>query len=159
MRWTRLDGRLVSIALLCLVAAGFGDVQDQARVHPVGVILPGGNYAQGLVGLREGLRELGFNEGAQYSLLVRETKGDLKAAATFAKSLEADKVDVILALGSSAALEAMQATQRVPIVFHSGADPVALGLVENYRKPGGQHLLQQLESLGREDPRLAAHAR
>jgi len=135
---TRLGWRLVSTSLLCLVAAGFGDAHAQARVHPVGVILPGGNYAQGLVGLREGLRELGFVEGTQYSLLVRETKGDLKAAATLAKALEADKVDVILALGSSAAFEAMQATQRVPIVFHSGADPVRLGLVENYRKPGGR---------------------
>src|SRR5262245_21369323 len=137
--WRTTPGwRLVSASLLCLVAAGLGDAHAQARVHPVGVILPGGNYAQGLVGLREGLRELGFVEGTQYSLLVRETKGDLKAAATLAKSLEADKVDVILALGSSSAFEAMQTTQRVPIVFNSGADPVRLGLVENYRKPGGR---------------------
>src|SRR4030095_1890616 len=139
MRWTSLGWRrLVSASLLCFVAPGFGDAHAQPRVHPVGVILPGGNYAQGLVGLREGLRELGFVEGTQYSLLVRETKGDIKAAAALAKSLEADKVDVILALGSSAAFEAMQATQRVPIVVHSGADPVGLGLVENYRKPGGR---------------------
>ena len=138
MGWASQGWRLASIAFLCLVTTGIGDAHAQARVHPVGVILPGGNYAQGLVGLREELRALGFVEGTQYSLLVRETKGDLKAAAMLAESLEADKVDVILALGSSTAFAAMKATQRVPIVFHSGADPVRLGLVENYRKPGGR---------------------
>jgi putative ABC transport system substrate-binding protein len=134
MRRARVAALLV--AAFALLAPGAAHAQ--ARAHPVGVIMPGGPYAQALVGLREGLRELGFDEGTQYSLLVRETKGDLKAAATLAKSLEADKVDVILALGSSTAFATMQATQRVPIVFHSGADPVGLGLVENYRKPGGR---------------------
>jgi putative ABC transport system substrate-binding protein len=110
----------------------------QGRVHPVGVVLLGGPYAQAIDGLREGLRELGFEEGKQYALLVRDAKGVLTAAGAAAKSLEAEKVDVIFALGSSVAFTAMKATHSVPIVFHAGADPVAVGLVESYRKPGGR---------------------
>jgi putative ABC transport system substrate-binding protein len=108
------------------------------RAHRVGVVLLGGPYAQAIDGLREGLRELGFEEGKQYSLLVRDSKGDLKAAGEAAKNLEAEKVDLIFALGSSVAFTTMKSTQSVPIVFHAGADPVQVGLVENYRKPGGR---------------------
>lgn len=62
----------------------------------------------------------------------------LKVTGAAAKALEAQKVEVILALGSSTGFTTLKATQSVPIVFHTGADPVALGLVENYRKPGGR---------------------
>ena len=102
------------------------------------MVLLGGPYARAIDGLRDGLRELGFEEGKQYALLVRDARGDLKAAGAAAKSLEAEGVDVIFAVGSSVAVTTMRATKSVPIVFHSGADPVTLGLVENFRKPGGR---------------------
>ena len=123
------------VVLLPLVPA---IAHAQGRVHPVGVVLLGGPYARAIDGLRDGLRELGFEEGKQYALLVRDTKGDLKAVGAAAKGLEAEGVDVIFAVGSWVAFTTMQATKSVSIVFHSGADPVTLGLVENFRKPGGR---------------------
>ena len=48
------------------------------------------------------------------------------------------KVDVIYAIGGTiSAQAAMGATSFVPIVFHSSADPVGLGLVTSLAKPGG----------------------
>src|SRR6185436_20118599 len=38
----------------------------------------------------------------------------------------------------SIAIAAKRATKKVPIVFYAGSDPVALGLIESYRKPGGR---------------------
>ena len=127
---------LLVAAFGALLAAG--STRAQAPVQRVGVVLFGGPYAQAVEGLREGLRELGMEEGRQYALLIRDAQGDLKAAGEAAKELEREKVDLIFALGSSVAFTAMKATERVPIVFHAGADPVKIGLVENYRKPGGR---------------------
>jgi putative tryptophan/tyrosine transport system substrate-binding protein len=112
-----------------------GDAQSPYRV---GVISHGGSYDQAIAGLREGLKDLGWEHGAQYLLHMRDGHGDLKAVVTAATSLEAEKVDLICAFSTSTALTVKQATKRVPIVFHAGTDPVKVGLVESFRRPGGR---------------------
>ena len=111
---------------------------QQARVYRVGVVLQGGPYVGAVDGLRKGLGELGLEEGKQFILHIREGKGDLKAVEQAAGDLEREKVDLIYAVSSSVTLAAKQATKTVPIVFYAGTDPVALGLVESFRKPGGR---------------------
>ncbi|HKZ08491.1 MAG TPA: ABC transporter substrate-binding protein [Methylomirabilota bacterium] len=131
--------RRAGLALLALlVLLGTSVAAAQPRVHRIGVVLLGGPGAQSIDGLRDGLRELGFEEGKQYAFLVRDAKGDRKAAGVAAKGLEADGVDVIFAVGSSVTFTVMEATKTVPIVFHTGADPAEVGLVETFRKPGGR---------------------
>ena len=109
-----------------------------ARVYRVGVIIQGGPYAQAVEGLREGLRELGLEEGKQIILDVRDAKGDLKTVEAAARELEQDRVDLIYTVTTSVTVATKRVTRNVPIVFHAGADPVALGLVQSYRKPGGR---------------------
>jgi len=111
---------------------------QQARVYRVGVVLQGGPYSGAVDGLRKGLGELGLEEGKQFILHIREGKGDLKAVEQAAGDLEREKVDLIYAISSSVTLAVKQATKTVPIVFYAGTDPVALGLVESFRKPGGR---------------------
>jgi putative tryptophan/tyrosine transport system substrate-binding protein len=111
---------------------------QQARLYRVGVILHGGSYLAALEGLRDGLRELGFEEGKQFVFHVRDTKGDLKSVDAAARGLEAEKVDLIYAVATSVSLAVKRATKTVPIVFYAGTDPVAFGLVESFRKPGGR---------------------
>jgi putative ABC transport system substrate-binding protein len=111
---------------------------QQARVYRVGVVLQGGPYVGAVEGLRKGLAELGLEEGKQLILHIREGKGDLKAVEQAAGDLEREKVDLIYAVSSSVTLAVKEATKTVPIVFYAGTDPVALGLVESFRKPGGR---------------------
>lgn len=127
-------------ALLALLALALAPLHAaaQPRVYRIGVVLLGGPGTQTIDGLRDGLRDLGLEEGKHYALMVRETKGDRKAAGVAGKKLEAEAVDVIFTVGSLVTFTVMQATKTVPIVFHSGADPEAIGLVENLRKPGGR---------------------
>jgi putative tryptophan/tyrosine transport system substrate-binding protein len=47
-------------------------------------------------------------------------------------------VDVIYSVSTSITLATRRATKSVPIVFYAGVDPVAAGLVEQFRKPGGR---------------------
>jgi putative ABC transport system substrate-binding protein len=129
---------LAGILILALFTVPLAVEAQQARVYRVGVLLQGGSYSPAIDGLRDGLRESGIEEGTQLVLQVRDAKGDLKSVEAAARSLEAEKVDLIYAVAASVTLTAKRATKRVPIVFYVGTDPVALGLIESFRKPGGR---------------------
>jgi len=123
------------------LAFAFGGAVAQAqqpKVYRVGVILPGGPLYEAIDGLRVGLKELGLEEGKQFILTIRDTKGDVKAAEAAARSFEREKVNLIYALATSVITAAKGATANVPIVFAIGSDPVTGGLVESFAKPGGR---------------------
>jgi len=121
-----------------LLAAPLAAEAQQARVYRVGVILQGGPYLGAVDGLRKGLTELGLEEGRQVVLHVRDCRGDLKVVEQTAVDLEHEKVDLIYSVGTSVTRLVKRATKTVPIVFNAGSDPVAFGLVESFRKPGGR---------------------
>jgi putative ABC transport system substrate-binding protein len=91
-----------------------------------------------LDGLRAGLREAGIEDGKQVTLAVVDTKGDAKTAEEAAKNFEREKVNLLYVIGSTVIGAAKQATTNVPIVFAVGSDPVQLGLVKDFVKPGGR---------------------
>jgi putative ABC transport system substrate-binding protein len=131
--------KLVSFALAALLLVGGLPVQaQQQKVYRIGVLFPGGPLSKTVDGLRKGLKELGFEEGKQFTLAIRDTKGDAKAAAEAARTFEQEKVNLIYAIASSVIVAAKEATQNVPIVFSIGTDPVAMGLVSDFAKPGGR---------------------
>lgn len=126
---------LVTLALLGVAP----DAVAQAdRLYKIGIVLQGAAYYPAIDGFRDGLRELGLEEGKRVVFIVRDTKGDLKTVEAAAKALEQDKVDLIFAVASSVAAASKRATQHVPIVFYAGTDPIEMGLVESFRKPGGR---------------------
>src|SRR4030095_10120621 len=131
--------RLVSLPLAALLLVGGLPVQSQQqKVYRIGVLFPGGPLSETIDGLRKGLKELGFEEGKQFTLAIRDTKGDAKAAADAARTFEQEKVNLQYAMASSVIVAAKEATQNIPIVFSIGSDPVALGLVNDFAKPGGR---------------------
>lgn len=129
----------VRLALILLaLAAGEAPADAQpARVYRVGVVLQGGPYYHAIDGLRDGLKEVGFQEGTQYRLHVRDAKGDLGAVAEAARALEQEHVDLIYSIATSVTLAVKRATATVPIVFYAGTDPVVVGLVKSFARPCG----------------------
>jgi putative ABC transport system substrate-binding protein len=86
---------------------------------------------------RQGLRDLGYVEGRNLVIEIRDAEGKPKRYPALAAELVALKVDVILAPGTAQASAAKQATGTIPIVFTVAADPVTSGLVISLARPGG----------------------
>jgi putative ABC transport system substrate-binding protein len=133
LKWLGLLASLV-LVVGCVGIAEAG----QARVYRVGVILQGDPWYEVVDGLRDGLRELGLVGGKHFAIEIRDTKGDLKAVDEAARNLERDEVDLLYAVTTSVTIRARGATTDIPIVFCAATDPVALGLVESFAKPGGR---------------------
>jgi putative ABC transport system substrate-binding protein len=94
--------------------------------------------SQSIDGLRDGLKELRLEEGKQFTLTVRDTKGDPKIAEDAAQRFEREKVNVIYALSTAVITTAKASTAHTPIVFGIGSDPVTGSLVDSFAKPGGR---------------------
>jgi len=127
----------ILIAVVVLAVAVKAEAQ-QPKIYRIGVITAGGAWYEVIDGLRVGLKQLGLVEGKQFTLAIRDTKGDANAAKEAAKNLEKEKVNLIYTTQTSVTLATKQATADIPIVFCAGADPVVLGLVDSFAKPGGR---------------------
>jgi putative ABC transport system substrate-binding protein len=126
-------GLLVSSGLLT------GDVGAEERTRPIriGALTSLWGPTPYTVGLRDGLVELGYRENEQFVLGVRFTQGDIAVLPAAARELVQYEVDLIFATDVYAAQAAQLATTRIPIVFSVLGDPVGLGLVQSFARPGG----------------------
>jgi len=109
-----------------------------ASVRRIGVILQGGSWYEVVEGLRDGLKGIGFEEGRQYALDIRDMHGDLGMVEQEARSLEQQQVALIYALSTSVSVAAKRGTNKTPIVFVTGTNPVVVDLVKSIPKPGGR---------------------
>jgi putative ABC transport system substrate-binding protein len=87
---------------------------------------------------RGAMRDLGYDEGRNYSFEVQEADGRTERLATLAAAMVAQKFDTIVSRDTNALLALKQATTSIPIVMDAGStDPVGDGLVSSFARPGG----------------------
>jgi len=84
---------------------------------------------------REGLRALGYVEGPQL-VIDRRLATSVEELPRLARDLVANRVDIIVAATTPAAMAAKDATRSIPIVFIAVSDPVGSGLVVDLARPG-----------------------
>ena len=122
-----------------LAAPRAADAQSAGKVYRVGYLTAGSVTANPLVleAFRQGLRDLGWVEGQNIVIEYRSAEGRFDRLPDLAAELVRLKMDIIAATPTPAALAARNATGTVPIVGVSLTEPVALGLIASFARPGG----------------------
>ena len=115
-----------------LVAPIVARAQTATKPYRIGVLAAGR-----LKTLQQSLNDLGYVEGRDVVLEIRNPEGRSELFDALALDLVRLKVDVIVASNPNAVVSAKRATATIPIVMMHTPDPVQLGLVASLARPGG----------------------
>jgi putative ABC transport system substrate-binding protein len=127
------------LILAALSAQQLADAQPTGKVYRLGFLSSGSAAAQASLveALQAGLRERGWVEGQNIRIEYRFAENRFDRLPDLAAELMRLEVDLIVAAPAAAAVAARKATSTIPIVMASATDPVGLGLIASYARPGG----------------------
>ena len=130
--WFALCAMLLA---LCVSA----EAQQRAKIPRVAYVLAtSASAVPARVGaFRQGLRDLGYDEGKNIIIEWRSAEGKLERLPALLQELVHLKVDVIVSGGPESTRDAKEATSSVPIIMTQDPDPVANKFVASLARPGG----------------------
>jgi putative tryptophan/tyrosine transport system substrate-binding protein len=133
-------GGLVTLTLSLLAMVLGAMAQPTAKVPRIGRLnanSPPAGPDPLLEAFRQGLHDLGYDEGQNILIESRYAEGQEDRLPALAAELVRLPVDVLVAAGTNAIQAAQHATTTIPIVMAVAVDPVAQGFVASLARPGG----------------------
>ncbi|MBI5961244.1 MAG: ABC transporter substrate-binding protein [Chloroflexi bacterium] len=132
---------IMMLAALLLSACG-GDKDDKSdgnKTYRIGILAQSPTMQPLVDGFKAHITESGYREGENLTYVFSDFTGSIEGLKPEAEKLKAQQLDLLLTLGTPAAQTAKEvfADTDVPILFGLVLDPVASGLVESFRNPGG----------------------
>ena len=120
----------------CIVA----DAQQPVKTWKIGVLVSSTQAVNAArdEALRQGLRDLGYEQGKNIAMEYRYAEGKTDRLDKLARELVEQKVDVIVVGGTGVAVAAKNATSTIPIVVVGAGDLVEAGLIKKFKIPGGK---------------------
>jgi putative ABC transport system substrate-binding protein len=141
-------GLLSGVVVGCPLAARG---QQEGKVPRIGYLSLAPGPSPRSEALRQGLRELGYDENQNIAIEYRWAEDNLDRLREAAAELIRLKVDVIVTGGPQATLVAKKTTATIPIVMAVDYDPVDAGFVGTLARPGGN-----ITGLSAVNPELSA---
>lgn len=137
--WTKKIFSVVAIVAGLLAGCIGADAQQPVKTWKIGVLVSGTQAVNATrdEALRQGLRDLGYEEGKNIAMEYRYAEGKTERLDKLARELVEQKVDVIVVGGTRVAVAAKNATSTIPIVVAGAGDLVEAGLIKSFMFPGG----------------------
>jgi putative ABC transport system substrate-binding protein len=110
---------------------------QQAKIPRLGFLGPTSPTGFQVEALRAGLRDFGYDEGRNVAIEYRFAEGQYDRLPALANELVHLNVDIIVTHSTPGTQAAKAATSTIPIVMAVAGDAIALGLVSNLARPGG----------------------
>src|SRR5262252_6912729 len=137
--WRKNIFRVMGVVLGLLAGCVVARAQQPAKTWKIGVLVSGTQAVNAArdEALRQGLHDLGYDEGKNIALEYRYAEGKTDRLDKLARELVEQNVDVIVVGGTRVAVAAKNATTTIPIVVAGAGDLVEAGLIKSFMFPGG----------------------
>jgi putative tryptophan/tyrosine transport system substrate-binding protein len=131
--------RLAVIASVLVLTGAVAQAQQFKKIPQIGLLSAGSSSAGSprIEAFRQGLRELGYQEGNTVTIEYRFAEGKLERLPSLAAELVRLNVDTIVTGGTPQLLAAKHATRTIPVVMAFAGDPVEQGFVASLARPAG----------------------
>lgn len=132
------------IFFLCMITISAISIKllDEKDAPPtrIGVLMVGESRYEKFSGLNKGLRDIGFKD-TELEFIVKNAREDASKLPILIDSLLKEQPDMIVTLGGVETLHLKEKMEQesiaIPVVFAGVAAPKEVGLIEDYRRPGG----------------------
>jgi putative tryptophan/tyrosine transport system substrate-binding protein len=127
--------------------------QKNTKLPLVAVLFPGTEelFEPRVAAVRGGLKDEGLVEGRDYVLETRVARGDFSQLPRLARELDALLPKVFVAAATAAGVVHSVLPDRQLVFTAMAVDPVAVGLAESYRRPGGTATGNVMNAVGGEE--------